>query len=143
MPKKILFFAFSLLLLSCSNDDDLRNNNPNLINQRVSLQLDLNLPQYNNLQFPGNSFVTYNYGINGIVIFNVNNSVYTAFEMSDPNHPLTDCSTLELNGTEVSCRCNDGNKYTIITGQQVAGVGQYSLKPYRIERRGTILEISN
>ena len=143
MPKKILFFAFSLLLLSCSNDDDLRNNNPNLINQRVSLQLDLNLPQYNNLQFPGNSFVTYNYGINGIVIFNVNNSVYTAFEMSDPNHPLTDCSTLELNGTEVSCQCNDRNKYTILTGQQVAGVGQYSLKPYRIERRGTLLEISN
>ena len=143
MLKKLFFLTTFLLLFSCSPDDDFRNDNPYLVDMNMSFQLDLNLPQYNDLQFPGNAFVTYNYGINGVVIYNLNNSVYTAFELSDPNHPLTECSTLELNGTEVSCRCDDGNKYTIITGQQLSGEGEYPLKAYRIERRGSILEISN
>lgn len=143
MPKKLFIFTMSLLLLACSDDDDFRTDNPNLVELRFTLQLDLNLPQYNNLQFPGNSFVTYNYGINGIVVYNVNNSFYTAFEMTDPNHPIRDCSTLELNGIEVTCRCDDGNTYSIITGQLIAGEGQYSLKPYRIEKIGSVLEISN
>ena len=143
MLKKLIYSSLCLLLLACSNDDDFRNNNPNLVDLKFNLQLDLDLPQYNNLRYPGNGFTTYDYGINGIVIYNVNNSLYTAFELSDPNHPLTDCSTLELNGTEVSCQCDDGNVYTIITGQQISGQGQYALKPYRIERIGNVLEISN
>ncbi len=143
MLKKLSILAAFFLLTSCSGDDDFRNDNPYLVDLNFSFQMDLNFPQYNDLQFPGNAFVNYNYGINGVVIYNVNNSVYTAFEFSDPNHPLTDCSTLELNGTEVSCRCEDGNKYSIITGQQLTGDGQYPLKAYRIERRGSVLEISN
>lgn len=142
--KKHLFYAiFSVFLTSCSADDDVRIDNPNLPNIRVSFQLDLNLPQYNQLNFPGNSFVTYNYGINGVAVYNVNNSIYTAFELTDPNHIPSDCSVLSLNGTEATCNCNDGNVYTIISGQQIKGQGQYPLKPYRVVRVGNILEVSN
>lgn len=144
IPKRFVFFALCLLLFSaCSTDDGYRDKNPNLIDLRFTHQLDLDLPRYNNLKFPGNSFTTYSYGINGIVIYNINNSLYTAFELSDPNHPLTDCSTLRLNGTEVICECDDGNVYTIITGQQTSGQGEYALKSYRIKRIGNVLEISN
>ena len=143
MKKSLLFLALSILLSGCSPDDDHRIDNPNLVDLNFAFNLDLSLPQYNKLNFPGNSFVTYNYGINGVVIYNVNNSMYTAFELTDPNHIPETCSVLELNDTEATCQCNDGNKYTIITGQQLSGQGQYPLKPYRIVRVGNILEISN
>lgn len=142
MKKTLFFLSLFLTFLACSGDDDFRNN-PNLVNMKFSFQIDLSLPQYDHLNFPGNSFVEHQEGINGIVIYNVNNSHYNAFEMSDPNHPLRDCSALELNGTEVTCGCNEGNVYNIATGLQVAGEGEYSLKSYRIQRFGNILEISN
>lgn len=143
MRKISFLFPVFFLLFSCSPDDVHRETNPYLVDLNFSFQLDLNLPQYNKLNYPGNSFITYNHGINGIVIYNLNNSQYLAFELTDPNHPVADCSLLEVNGTEVFCNCEDGNIYTIITGQQIAGEGEYSLKPYRVERIGDVLRISN
>ena len=143
MKKTLLYLLLIFYFSGCSNDDELRINNPNLPDLRFTFQLDLNLPQYNRLNFPGNSFVTYNYGLNGVVIYNINNSMYTAFELTDPNHIPDECSVLALNGTEATCQCEDGNVYTVITGQQIAGQGQYPLKPYRILRRGNLIEVSN
>lgn len=139
------FFALFLLIftfLGCSSDDDLRRN-PYLPHLNFSVNFDLSLPEYNQLNFPGNKFVTRNYGINGIVIFNLNNDQYMAFELTDPNHVPQPCSSLSVEGTEAVCSCGDGNKYTIITGQQIAGEGEYSLKPYRVERVGNVLRVSN
>lgn len=141
--RKILFlFGLFQVLSSCSGDDEIRNN-PYLPDLNFSVRFDLSLPEYNQLNFPGNHFTTYNYGVNGIVIFNLNNDQYMAFELTDPNHVPQDCSVLTVKGTEATCSCNDGNKYTIVTGQQIAGEGKYQLKPYRIIRRGDILEVSN
>lgn len=141
---KHIFLIFLLILtcLGCSSDDDLRQN-PYLPHLNFSVNLDLSLPEYNQLNFPGNKYVTTNYGINGIVIFNLNNDQYLAFELSDPNHILQTCSKLLVEGTEAVCSCGDGNKYTIITGQQIAGEGEYSLKPYRVQRSGNVLQIFN
>ncbi|WP_029037325.1 Rieske (2Fe-2S) protein [Salinimicrobium xinjiangense] len=130
-----------LTCLACSSDDDLRQN-PYLPNLNFSVNMDLSLPEYNQLNFPGNKYITRNYGINGIVIFNLNNDQYLAFELTDPNHVPQACSSLTVNGTEASCSC-DGNKYDIITGQQIAGEGTYTLKPYRTRRTGNVLQISN
>lgn len=134
----VLFFTFS----GCSSDDGIRQN-PYLPELNFTVNFDLNLPEYNQLNFPGNKYVTRNYGINGIVIYNLNNDQYLAFELTDPNHIPQPCSSLEVNGTEASCSCGDRNKYTIITGQQIAGNGEYSLKPYRVVRNGSVLQISN
>lgn len=129
--------------ISCTKDDGVRNDNPYLIDVSLRMDLNLSLPEYNSLNFPGNSYYTYNYGINGVVIYNINNTQYTAFELSDPNHPLKECSKLSVEGILVSCNCDDGNTYNIITGELTEGSGQYSLKPYRIRRNGNVLEISN
>lgn len=142
MKRIFLIFPVILIFLGCSSDDDLRQN-PYLPHLNFSVNFDLSLPEYNQLNFPGNKYVTRNYGINGIVIFNLNNDQYLAFELTDPNHVPQACSSLTVNGTEASCSCGDGNKYTIITGQQIAGEGEYSLKPYRAQRVGGILQVSN
>ena len=136
-----LISVFSLT--ACSGDDGPNTSNPNLPNLGVNLTLDLNLPQYNQLNFPGNSFVTGLQGIRGIVIFNIDNNQYTAFEISDPNHAPNDCSAAQIDGLTATCSCSDGNAYSIVTGQLTAGEGQYPLKPYRISRSGDQLLITN
>ena len=142
MRKIFLYLLLSLPFLGCSGDDEIRQN-PYLQDISFTARFDLNLPEYNSLNFPGNHFVTTKYGIKGIVIYNLNNSLYLAFELSDPNHIPQNCSFLSVNSHKASCNCDDGNVYDIITGQLIAGEGQYSLKPYRAILRGSILEVSN
>tara|TARA_R100001369_G_scaffold29172_4_gene52692 strand:- start:184778 stop:185212 length:435 start_codon:yes stop_codon:yes gene_type:complete len=144
MTRKIcLLFIILFICISCSSSDDGRIDNPNLVDVSFTLRLDLNLPEYNSLNFPGNSYSTYNYGINGVVVYNINNTQFTAFELSDPNHPLSDCSSLTVQGIIAKCDCSDGNSYNILTGELTSGSGQYTLKPYRISKNGNTLEVFN
>lgn len=142
MNKTYILLFIVLGLVSCEPDDDIRNN-PYLNEVSFRLDINLNLPEYNNLNFPGNSYTSYNHGINGVVIYNINNTQYTAFELSDPNHPLTTCSRLTVQGIIATCTCGDGNSYNILTGELSSGTGQYSLKPYRIRKSGNIIEVYN
>jgi hypothetical protein len=118
MNNKFLAFFLGLALLGCNKDESPNDNNPNLLNPLISVNLNLNLPQYNLLKFPGNSLVLDGEGIRGVVIYNVNNDLYTAFELSDPNHIPNGCSKMSLNGIIASCPCTtDSNTYDIVTGQ--------------------------
>ncbi|MDT0641210.1 hypothetical protein RM553_00060 [Zunongwangia sp. F363] len=143
MKKAILILTTFFLFQACSPEDDNYGKNPNLVDLNIQLQLNLDLPEYNNLQFPGNSYTTYNNGIKGIVVYNVNNSQYIALELSDPNHPPAECSAMIVEGITAKCQCEDGNEYNIVTGEQTAGEGQYAMKPYRVERRGNMIIVSN
>ncbi len=142
MKKLPLLLPILMLLIGCSNSDDNYQNNPNIPNVRFNLQLNLNLPEYNDLQFPGNSYETYSQGVRGIVVYNINNTQYSAFELTDPNHPPRNCSGMTVDGVIASCGCDD-NKYNIITGELSEGEGQYTMKPYRVRRSGNILEVFN
>ena len=128
--------------MACSGSDDEYRNNPNLPDVNFRLQLNLSFPEYNDLQFPGNSYATYTHGVRGVVIYNINNSQYVAFELSDPNHPPNNCSAMTVNGVIASCGCDD-NEYNVITGEITTGEGEYTMKPYRVQRSGNILEVYN
>lgn len=128
--------------MSCSGSDDDYRNNPNLPDVNFNFQLNLNFAEYNDLQFPGNSFATYNYGVRGVVIYNINSSQYVAFELSDPNHPPNNCSGMIVDGVIATCGCDD-NQYNVITGELVEGDGDYTMKPYRVQRSGNMLEVYN
>ncbi|QYA25118.1 hypothetical protein G3I01_06195 [Gramella sp. MT6] len=142
MKKILFFFPLFLLILACSSSDDNYQNNPNLPDVNFRFQLNLSFPEYNDLDYPGNSFATYNHGVKGVVIYNINNSQYVAFELSDPNHPPSNCSGMTVNGVIASCGCDD-NKYNVITGELAEGEGQYTMKPYRVQRSGNVLEVFN
>ena len=77
----VVLLSLFLIVTSCSKNDDRREDNPNLIDPLVSLNLSLSLPEYNPLNFPGNSIIINQQGIKGIVIYNVNNDLYTAFDL--------------------------------------------------------------
>jgi hypothetical protein len=137
---------FALILLtSCKSDDGgVRDNNPYLTDPIVNLNLNLNLPQYNPLKFPGNSLIINQQGIKGIVIYNVNNSLYTASELSDPNHPPSSCSRMEVVGIIASCPCTtDDNEYDIVTGQHKTSSNSYPMQQYRAVRTGDVVQVTN
>lgn len=138
----LLFILFTIV--SCKKEDRIDSNNPYLIEPLVSISLNLNLPEYNPLKFPGNSVIVNQQGIKGIVIYNVNNELYTAFELSDPNHIPSECSKMIIEGIIASCPCpSDANSYDIVTGQHQNNENQYPMLQYQALRMGDNIQVSN
>ncbi len=145
MNKLVLFLLVGFFILGCNkkNDDPVNDNNPFLTPPIVNLNLNLNLPQYNPLRFPGNSIVLSQQGIKGIVVYNVNNDLYTAFDLTDPNHIPNNCSKMTLEGIVATCTCGDDNSYDIVTGQSQSDQEDYPMLQYRINRSGDNITITN
>ena len=144
MKYTLLTLLIGILFTGCKSDDDQLQENPNLFDPIVNFTLNLNLPEYNGLKFSGNSYIAQNQGIGGIVIYNVNNELYTAFDLSDPNHPPNDCSRMTVEGVVASCLCTtDENRYEIVSGQSQNNPDTYPMQQYRIVRNGNTLQVSN
>ncbi len=142
--KKLGALLICFLLLSCDSDDDVNRNNPFLIDPLVNLQLDLSLPQYNPLNFPGNNIIINSQGIKGIVVYNIDNNQYVALDLTDPNHAPNDCSRMTIEGIEATCPCPDeDNKYNIITGQHLVEPNLYPMQRYNAVRSGNVINITN
>lgn len=142
--KNVVFIFCFVLLSSCKSDDDVNRDNPFLIDPLVNLQLDLSLPQFNLLNFPGNSILINTQGIKGIVVYNIDNSQYVAFELTDPNHAPNSCSRMEIEGIEATCPCpEDENKYNIITGQHATEPNLFPMQRYQAVRNGNTITLTN
>jgi nitrite reductase/ring-hydroxylating ferredoxin subunit len=129
--KKYLFLLILLpFLMGCDKDDNTRNNNPFLPSYNFSIDINLELPTYSQLQFPSNPVRIFQagIGIGGIVVMNTG-SGFNAFEVSCPNQALSDCSTLTVSGINVKCPC-DNAEYSLFTG---LGPGRYPLLQYRVD----------
>ncbi|HPF95950.1 MAG: hypothetical protein R2802_07020 [Flavobacteriaceae bacterium] len=146
MKYRFLSILLLTLIFSCSNSDDGRVKNPYLPDYGFDTlgQINMSLPEYNGLQFPGGSVVIHGFSINGFVIYHINGDQYTCFEITDPNHNVNSCSALTVNGIFATCGCADENTYDIVTGLPADGTeGEYALKAYRIEVNGNILRVYN
>ena len=145
--KRFFFIAITVLLMvNCSSDDSVINN-PNLPDYSFDTGqlINTSFPEFNKLKFPGN-YITLAppYGINGTVLYYAGSDLYMAFELSDPNHPITSCSKLTLDGVTATCDCEDGNSYNVINGYPETGTtGGYTLKPYYVTVSGTVIRVYN
>ena len=147
MKYLILIFSALTTIFSCKkNDDDIQSNPfiPNIVFDTQTL-INTDLPQYNNLKFPGNYVILNdNYGLNGIVIYYAGGANYSAFDLTDPSHVVSSCSKLTVEGIVATCSCDDTNKFEILTGQPNNGtVSQYTLKRYFVEASGSIVRVYN
>ncbi|WP_439150964.1 hypothetical protein [Winogradskyella sp.] len=131
--KKLFSLLFCVVFLSCSKDSN--NNNCNfLLNVGVNATVNLNLPQFNQLQFPVNAVRLEGFGNEGIILVRVNSSTLVAWDGADPNHVPSACSTLRIEGLNGVCDCGDGNEYSLVSGQLVSDTNQpCTLKPYRVD----------
>lgn len=145
MKNKLILLIISFIILSCSKSDDKLDQNPFLTNPVVNLRLNLNLPEYNTLKFPGSSVIT-GQGIKGIVVFCLSETQYVAFDLTDPNHVPSSCSRMEVNGPIATCPCeNDENEYNIVNfGRHTTEPDvKYPMQQYRAERNGNNIIITN
>jgi len=148
MNRILSIILLAYLVLSCNkNDDDGNTNNQNIPNITFDTGnlINTNLQPFDILQFP-NNYVTLNdnYGVNGVVVYFAGGTNYSAFELSDPNHPLRTCSTLSVEGVIATCNCDDGNSYEILSGNLQPGTtGNYTLKRYFVEVNGNIIRVYN
>lgn len=145
--RSLIYLAIStIILISCSKNDDGDNENPYIPDFAFDTGqlINTSLPQYNHLTLPGNSISLYSQGVNGVVLYYTGSS-YNAFELTDPNHQLRTCSTLVVDGIFATCNCNnEGNTYEILNGLPVEGTeGEYPLLRYFVEVNGSIIRVFN
>jgi hypothetical protein len=151
-----LFLLFSFVLLTTCSGDSV--DNPNcrfLLDVPVNIPINLNLPEYQNLNSIGNSIYIndINAGNKGIIVTNAGTS-FLAWDASDPNHVPSNCSAVLGSGLQGTCGCGDGNTYSFVNGQPLGRLlpnGDIEpdsgllcgLKFYRVEQSGNNLLISN
>ena len=136
---KKLLILLSILLFTCNSDDSARSNCNFLFDAGVNLTVNTNLPQFNQLQFPGNGVYVSGQGNNGIWLWRLNSSTLYAWEAADPSHAPAACSTLTDSGVGdiVVCGCDDENQYSLATGLGLEGNTQpCTLVPYRVDDVG-------
>ncbi|MFY0713364.1 hypothetical protein J1D01_06785 [Seonamhaeicola sp. NFXS20] len=139
-----LFYSFICLfvLSACSGSSEENENCNFLLDINVYETINLSLPQYSQLPFPGNSVYIANAGNAGIIVANTGVG-YFAWDASDPNEIPSDCSTLVPSGLEATGGCSN-NKYSLVTGEPLENTElQCSLKFYRVEQNGNYLTIYN
>ena len=137
MKKYLLVFFIIALFLGCS-PTNFNNQNPYIANYNFTLNINMNLPLYSNLQYPSNAVYYAGKGVKGLIIFNTG-SGYNVFDAACPNQNVSSCSTMTINGIEAVCPC-DGKTYSLFTGQ---GSLQYPMKQYRVAVNGNVLHIYN
>ncbi|MBT8253919.1 MAG: hypothetical protein HKN00_02180 [Flavobacteriaceae bacterium] len=133
----------ALILFSCSKSDDSNSNCNFLLNVGVNAVINLNLPQYNPLNFISNPVYIPNQGNGGIIVTNTGTG-YVAYDAADPNHSQNTCSVLSISGLEGVCGCADENTYSLFTGQPLGNPNlRCGLKSYRVELSGNNLIVTN
>lgn len=132
MKKAFYILLLTIVSFSCSKES-VRNNNPYLPTYRfTSSTINLTLPLYSSLQFPGNVIEYNEVGVgilNKIFIINTGSGFF-AFDAACPNQSLTSCSEMSLIGIKAECPC-DGAQYSLYSGQ--APDKEYPMLQYRVE----------
>ena len=140
--KSFLYIICFIFLIGCSGITE-NENCKFLLDITFNIPINLSLPQYDQLQFAGNSIYIENGGNRGIIVASTGVDFF-AWDAADPNHLQSECSKLINSGLEATCDCDDKNTYSLVTGQALgSNVLPCSLRNYRVERRGDILYISN
>lgn len=139
---KYLFLVLSLIFLTTCSRNDSNDNCRFLVNAQVNASVNMNLPEYSNLQYTSNSVYLANQGNKGVIVINVGGG-FRAWDAADPNHEQSSCSLLKINGANAVCGCDDANTYSLFTGGSIGIQLLCGLKEYRVSESGNTLIISN
>lgn len=133
------------LLLACSNDRGQRN--PYLPEVNFRFEINLNLPLYAPLTNPGSPIYIASPGVGIRGVFIINNGFdFVATEATCPNHSPSACSTMQIEGQNAVCSCEDF-EYSLFTGQQLGrpndGKQYFDMLVYQTRLSGNLLAIFN
>ena len=138
---KHVLILIVILICSCSKNEI--NRNPYLQNISFEKTINLNLPQYDDLNYNGGAVYLNSGGIKGLILFNFSNQIF-AWEASCTNQYPSSCSTMKIDGVQTVCNCDD-YKYSLATGQLLSSseTNSYPMKLYFSEKNGNSVRISN
>lgn len=128
--RKLLLLFLLISIFSCEEND----NDDLLPNAPVDVVIDLNLPQYIELQTPSGWVYTSggSDGLKGIWVQNtgIGSPPYKAFERACPNN---DCvSPMKFDGSlKLICQCDD-SEYSIIDGSPQTEGNKHFAREYRV-----------
>ena len=137
MRKSFLTYLLFFSLISCKN----RYEEIPLV--RVNLFINTQNPQYQNLSGLG-SWAYVNGGSKGIIVFNLDNENYVAYERHCPFDPENRCSQVAVDETNlyaIDTCCK--SRYQLIDGSSIDGSGSLPLKAYNTSFDGNIIRIWN
>ena len=144
--KNIIKFSIFIIciFISCNKNSVIRN--PFLPELDFEFSINLNLPLYNDLKFTGGSLLINDFGHKGVILYNLNNNNYLAWEASCPNHNPNSCSKTKLLGSLTECEC-ENYQYSLATGQLLnpspKDTNQYPMINYGVRISGNNLIIYN
>ena len=127
MKHKFVFLLF-VLLLACES-----NESPDLLpDVPVDFSISLNLPQYQSLLVPGGYALANSQGLQGIVIYNVNNRQYKAFDLACPSQAVNSCIAMDvIDGILLECSC-DASRYSLLDGSPQQDNPSFFAKEYSV-----------
>ena len=143
MVKKIILLCVTICFFSCSDDNG---NNDVLPSVNINETINLDLPQYIELQVPG----SWAYapggikGIKGLIIYNINGTQYKAYERSCPHLSPSSCSQMVIeNSIKMVCPC-DNSKFNILNGSPLTDRINNAAREYLVTPiNGNTLRITN
>ncbi|MBM1104825.1 hypothetical protein JQC67_01620 [Aurantibacter crassamenti] len=144
--KRIIGLLIVFIALACDSDRPERN--PYIQELGFRFDINLSLPLYSPLTNPGNPVYIGLQGVGnrGVFVINAGFDQFRAFEATCPNHPPSSCSTMEIDGQNAICACED-YEYSLFTGQQFTppedGNRYYNMLEYRAVKTGNSVIISN
>ncbi|MFK7000781.1 hypothetical protein V3470_10800 [Flavobacterium oreochromis] len=140
--KKYFLIIILIFVFACDKNNVVNNTNPYLGNNNFSIDINLSLPSYNKLNYPGAPLLITipGVGIQGVIVMRTGASGdFVAWEASCPIQYPTNCSKLTIKGINAQCTC-DNNEFNLYTGD---GGKQYPLKRYNVENLNGVLRVYN
>ena len=80
---KLVIIYVLLIFVNCQKNSI--NKNPYIPDLKFDYDINLNLPEYDNLKFVGGTKIIDRIGYKGVIVFNLNGNNFLAWEASCPN----------------------------------------------------------
>ena len=138
--KKAILLSLTILFLSCTTGGNENDCFPFIsVNETVNL----NLPQFIDLQVPG-GFAFTSGGHQGLIVYNINGNQFKAYDRLCPGQNISSCSQMIVDeNLRILCQCDD-SEFNILNGAPLTPGVTCFAKEYLVENlNGTILRITN
>ena len=138
MKNVILSVLFYTLIASCSSKENY------IKNVYVNCEIDINLPQYSDLNIAGNSIFINNHGNKGLIIYHFSTNEYRVYDRNCSYQPRLTCARIDsINSTIAYCGCCDSAFLLDQNGEAINSPAILPLKQYNWALNGSILHIVN
>jgi hypothetical protein len=137
MRSSLYILSISLLIASCNSKKDY------IKEVDVNILVDLSLPEYSDLQTPGNS-IFINGGVEGIIIYRCNGDCYKVYDRNCSYEPSLSCSAIDsVSSGFAYCGCCSSAFDLESDGAPVNTPALLPLKKYQWNLYGSQMHISN